>query len=590
LAIAATALTVGGFSALGGTSPAAYAVPSATPVYAFPVPGSKVAAPQTQITLRGVPTTDFGTITVTGSSSGAHSGTVKADSDGRGGSFLPNTPFTAGETVTVSTSLDIVGASAGSYQFTIADPAGAIPVNKKPPTPRVPGDVQRFHSRSDLAVPGVTQKRSGATGRGDVFIDPLLGRIQSGPMILDSSGNLIWFKRLPGQEDASDFQVQTYQHKPVLTWWQGEINAAGLGQGEGVINNAAYQQIATVKAANGLSADLHEFEITPQNTALLTANYPVYWNTTGVKGGNAHDVVLDSVVQEIDIPTGFVLFQWDSLDHVPITATYEQHPQATGHPFDYFHVNSIQQDHSGNLIVSARNTWAAYQVNHKTGAIQWTLGGKLSTFKMGKGAQFAFQHDVRVRNTADSKVTMFDDEAGPPKIAKQSRVLTLSVNFANKTASVAQQLFHNPALSANFEGNDDLEPGGFQMIGWGQQPWYTEYNSKGKVVLDGRIIGPDNSYRAYRYPWTGTPATAPAAAAAGGSSPTVWASWNGATSVAKWRVLGGSSSKSLHPLATAGRRGFETAIKLKSAVAYAEVQALNGSGHVLGTSSVVRSR
>ena len=58
--------------------------------------------------------------------------------------------------------------------------------------------------------------------------------------------------------------------QPVLTWWQG-TGLGGLASGTDYIYNDHYQQIATVNAGNGLSADGHEFLITPQNTALILA-------------------------------------------------------------------------------------------------------------------------------------------------------------------------------------------------------------------------------------------------------------------------------------------------------------------------------
>lgn len=115
--------------------PAATKPSGPPPVYAFPIPGGHFASPATQITFRGVPTSQFGTITVTGSVSGAHTGTVVADSDGDGGSFIPATPFAPGETVTVSTSLNIEGSGNGSYQFVVATPAGTISPAKRPAAP-----------------------------------------------------------------------------------------------------------------------------------------------------------------------------------------------------------------------------------------------------------------------------------------------------------------------------------------------------------------------------------------------------------------------------------------------------------------------
>src|SRR5437763_16546075 len=95
-------------SACGGDAPA-----PPPPLRVFPVPGSGVAAPQTQITFRGGPINQIGTVVVTGSKTGRHGGRLEADSDNRGGSFLPSTPFAAGETVTVGVKAKVRGVKKG---------------------------------------------------------------------------------------------------------------------------------------------------------------------------------------------------------------------------------------------------------------------------------------------------------------------------------------------------------------------------------------------------------------------------------------------------------------------------------------------
>jgi Arylsulfotransferase (ASST) len=565
-----------------GAAGRSYAVP--TPVYVFPIPGSHTALPASQITLRGLPVSQFGTITVTGSRSGVHAGTVEPDSDGRGGSFLAAKPFAAGETVTVHTGLNIVGGSDGSYQFVVASPAGRIPIGHRPPTPRVGGDVQRFHSEPGLVPVRVKTTTRGRTARGYIFLGPLAGPVQSGPMILDSHGRLIWFHPLRKGVEATDVRVQSYQGHAVLTWWQGNVNAAGVGQGDDVIDDTTYTQIATVHAANGLQSDLHEFQLTSQNTALVTAYTPVYWTV-----GNKRRIVLDSVVQEIDVPTGLVLFQWDSLDHVPLSSSYEGVPRSRYHPYDYFHVNSIQQDTDGNLIVSSRDTFAAYKINHDTGQVMWILGGKRSSFKMGHGARFAFQHDVEVHGN-DNTVTAFDDGGGPPRVHRWSRGLTLALNFHRMSATLIGQDEHSPPLSSDFEGNDQVLPGGDHFVGWGQLPYFTEFNSRGRTVFDGHFVDANANYRAYKFSWTGRPQYPPSVAASERRHVTVvWASWNGATAIRRWRVFGGPSRRSMEPLRTVGIRGFETTIPIRRE-RYVEVQALDGKGRPLKSSAVVRAR
>jgi hypothetical protein len=557
------------------------------PVSVFPIPGGRVAAPQTQITLRGVTRGHVGRVIVTGSRTGHHAGRVVFDSDGQGASFLPAKPFAPGERVTVRTRLHIQGARAGTFHFAIAHPAGAIPATPLALAPRVPGDEFTFHSRPDLTPPAVEVTRQSAdASSGDIFITPQQGPTQNGVMILNGQGALVWFQPIKPPNIAADLRVQRYEGKPVLTWWQG-YSGAGVGAGEDVIYDSSYRQVAVVRAGNGLTADLHEFRISPQDTALITAYYPVLWNASGVHG-STQQVVLDSVVQEIDIKTGLVLYQWDSLDHVPITDTYEAVPKTAGGPFDYFHINSVQEQRSGDLLISARNTWAAYDIDHRTGAIVWTLGGRDSSYKLSSGAVFAFQHDVRLHADSDSTVTLFDDGGGPPRVHAESRAITVRLDSSGKVATLVSQKQHSPALAAAFEGNVQALPDGDQFVGWGQQPYFSEYNAHGQMMFDARFVDSNSSYRAYRFPWTGKPAAPPSVTvSAEGDSANVYVSWNGATQVASWRVLAGSAADSLQAVLTAPNQGFESQIAIATQP-YVAVQALDAAGRTLATSRVVQ--
>ena len=558
------------------------AVAAPQPVYVFPVPLARFASPRTQITFRGVNPAQIGPIRVDGSRSGAHSGHILPDSDGRGGSFIPDAPFFPGETVVVRTGLQIVGGSNGAFPFRVASPARPNRGAAFPPAARVRGDIARFRSRPDLAPAAVTVTRqSSRTAKGDIFIGPEVGPIQDGPMIVDWRGRLIWFKPLPHRQFATDFRVQRYHGKPVLTWWEGKV-AVGIGTGRGVIADRSYREIATVHAANGLTADLHEFQLTPSGTALVTAYFPVYTDARSVHG-SARQVVEDCVVQEIDIPTGLVLFQWDSLDHVPLRGSHG--PLKT--PYNYFHVNSVQRDRDGNLIISGRNTWSVYKVDHRTAATLWILGGKHSSFKMGRGTQFAYQHDARVRARGDRLITVYDDGGSP--FVHNSRGVTLRLDFKHKRATRVRQYAHSPALQSQFEGNMQQLSNGDEMIGWGQPPFFSEFNRRGQMIFDARFVGANSSYRAWRMRWNATPNTLPAIAAANrGGRTTVWASWNGATGVTRWRVLGGSTPNRLHVVGAANRSDFETAINV-GRQSYVAVEALDGRSHVLKKSVTKRT-
>jgi Arylsulfotransferase (ASST) len=558
-----------------------------TPVSVFPVAGSQVAPPHTQIAFRGIPTSSFGSISVRGSKSGSHAGRVLPDSDGHGGSFVPNSAFTPGETVTVNTNMNIVGSSSGTFRFKVAVPGGKIPFRPFRYSNRVKGDVYHFHSYPQINPIAVTvDRQSRRTARGYIFVTPWYGPVQNGVMILDSQGKLVWFKSVPKYNMASDFREQTYKGKSVLTWWQGYFGA-GVGSGEDVINDTSYHQIQTVQAGNGLTADLHDFDITPQNTALIVAEEPVRWNASSVHGPK-NAVIYNSVVQEIDIPTGLVLFQWDSLDHVPLTATYTHVPRV-GHPFDWFHLNSVQEDHDGNIVLSSRSTSAIYKVDHSSGRVLWTLGGKYSTFKFGSGAAPAFQHDAVIRHNDDSLITVFDNGAGIYNAHRQSRALWLQLNFGKKRATELGELDHSPSLLSTFAGSVQELRGGDSLVGWGSNRYFSEFNSRRQMIFDARFKDTNVSYRAYRFPFNGYPPTQPrVATSSGGKTTTIWVSWNGDTRAHQWRVLAGSSSNSLRAVSTVDRSGFETRIGI-SRTSYVQIQALSSKGRVLSTSAVTRA-
>ena len=569
-AVAAT--VVSAFASLGAAA-TALAQPPVVSVY--PLPNSSSSLPQTQITFRGIPASQIGSVQVVGSSTGVHAGTIAADSDGQGGSFLPTAPFAAGETVTVTTGLNVAGGTSGAWKFAIAVPFGTINPMKLPMVPAGSNGVQHFHSRPDLQPASVTVNKNSGAAPGDIFVTPQYGPVQNGPMLLDSSGNMIWFQPLPPNALATDFRVQQLGSQPVLTWWQGYTNN-GSGRGVGVIYNTSYQQIATVQAGNGLQGmDLHEFLVTPQGAAWIVGVSPVHY-------GTLKKPLMDAVVQEIDIKTGLVMFEWHALDHVPITESYFT-TKANGYVYDPYHLNSIAIDRDGNLIVSMRNTWAVYKINVQTGAIIWTLGSNQSTFKRRAGASTVFQHDAIVQ--PDGSLTLFDDGGGPPTV-RAGRAVRLSLNTSNNTATLVQQFTHTPALRTNFEGNAQVLSNGDLFVGWGQQPYFTEFNSAGKMVFDARFTSNTSSYRAYRMAWSGQPTTPPSIAVAPNNDGTteVWASWNGATTVSSWQVLAGQSPGSLVPLLTTPKRGFETAIAASTGMPYFAVQALDSNGHVLASS------
>jgi hypothetical protein len=423
-------------------------------------------------------------------------------------------------------------------------------------------------------------------GAGDIFLTPQ-NSAQVGPMIVNSRGQLVWFDPLKNGSTkyyAANLTVQRYQGQPVLTWYQGVV----LGNGEDVIMNRSYRRVAVVKAGDGYQADVHEFQITPLGTALLSVMTQAHANLTSV-GGPPDGAILTNIIQEVDIKTGQVLWEWHSLGHVPVNASYEIYsPQQSA--YDYFHLNSIQQLPNGNLLISARNTSALYEISRQTGKVIWTLGGKHSDFKMGPGTGFGWQHDARLHN--DGTLSLFNDASNfnTQLQARQSSAKLLRIDTRSRTVSLVKRFVHSPPLLSGAGGSSQLLNGGDMFVGWGDQPYFSEYDGSGKQIFDGRFAQGVDTYRAFRLPWSGRPGTRPSLAVVPGANghAKLFASWNGAAQVAFWRVLGGETAGRPSQLGvTARRSGFETAIDAPDAPRYFGVQAVDRKGNVLGTSLVL---
>ena len=399
-------------------------------------------------------------------------------------------------------------------------------------------------------------------------------------MMLDPEGRLIWFLPSPVQENKliTDFRVQELHGSPVLTWWQGNTNQ-GHGRGVGVIYSQSYQQVATVKAGNGLDMDLHEFLLTNQGDAYVTA-------ASRVRVPGIRRPVVDAVVQEVDVQTGLVLFEWHALDHIPLGQSYFTANQ-TGINYDPYHLNSVSLDPDDSLLVSMRNTSGVYEVDHQTGKVDWTLGGKASSFKMGRGTTTWGQH-MTVLHSGD-QLTTFDNGGAPPRVHPASRGLRLALDTHGRTAKLIKEYDHAPQLPSAFEGSLQPLSQGDVFIGWGQQPYFSEDDASGKQIFDAHFAEPTGSYRAYRFPWRGQPPVSElhTAIRAAAGSVNLYASWNGATDVSSWRALGGSSPNALTPIGSATKRGFETGLRVRGGLSYYALQALGRSGNVLGTSPIL---
>jgi hypothetical protein len=443
-----------------------------------------------------------------------------------------------------------------------------------------PLESQSFHSAPRLHPPGVTV--TGRFGSGFVFAGPgAKDGDQPGPMIVGGNGDLIWFRPLSQRRWATNFKVQSYQGRPVITWWEGEVSKIGYGRGVGVIADHSYREIARIRGANGRVADMHELLVTPEGTALFTC-YPerVHTDLSAI-GGPKSFPVLQSIIQEVEIASGRLVREWRSLDHVPVAESHR--PISPG--YDYLHANSIDVLPDGNLLVSARNTWTVYKLDRHTGQVIWRLGGKHSHFRLGHRVRFTWQHDARL--VGSNRITLFDDGFdGRAKSEQQSRAIAIDVDFSRRTATLAHEYKHpGSSLSSSSMGSVQTLANGDVLVGWGSEPYITQFTPDGRVRADLRMPPKQQSYRGYHQHWFGHPANPPHIAAAGGH---LYASWNGATEVASWQLLRGAERGVLKPVGRTRRTGFETALSLGGDGGYAAAVALDRAGRELARSATIK--
>ncbi len=448
-----------------------------------------------------------------------------------------------------------------------------------------------FHSRPDLHPPVVDVATSTAPAAGYVFIAPKKSALQQGPEIVDDQGQPVWFG--PVSQQALDFRVQRYQGRPVLTYWEGPTTSPvlGTGLGHGVILDRSYRRIARIDCSFGHdTCDLHELKLTPRGTALVTAVRVVPADLSSV-GGPVHGKTVDGIFEEIDVATGKVLFSWHSLGHIGLDEAEFPPPPKSGKgsdaPYDYFHINSVEKEKNGNFLISARNSWGVYEISRRTGKVVWRLGGKKSDFTMGPGTQFSWQHDAR--RQPDGTITLFDDASAPPE-EKQSRALRIRLDTTKMTATLVHAYTSPARPLTGSQGNMQVLRGGHVFVGWGAIPRLTEFTPGGRVVWEATFPADDDSYRAYRFRWSARPKTRPSIAVGDDYRPgvVVYASWNGATAVRSWRVVGGITRGGLKPLGPAvPRSGFETVMSAKAGQPLYAVQALDAKGRVLATSPAV---
>jgi hypothetical protein len=575
-----------------------FSTKTANPVKVYPVAGTQYVSNKTTISFRGFNPDKLRLkdLKVVGGKSGVHKGRKLLHSDGKGVSFIAKKPYLVGETIKVKTDLRIVGARKGDFKYKVAR---LLTRDDAPLNPEVPPITGGLHSRPDLKPTSLNvTKYSDESAAGQIFYAPK----NDGLAIADKRGRTTWFQSYNYPATGTtllNFRTQKYLGKPVLTFWKGSSSVTGYSQiGSFEILDRNYQPQESFTPGNGYKADIHEFQMTDRNTALVLSYVSTRQDLTSA-GGVKNGRILDNVMQEIDIQTGAVLFEWHSLGNVPFTTGIGQVPTDSKSSFDYFHANSIQDDGDSYLISSRRQS-SIYRVDRKTGKIRWAISGtgnSRNDFEMGEGTAFGYQHDAQRLPNGD--ISMFDNSNGrfEPSVLPDSSILVLRLGRnedGKRTATLVKRYNHDPGIIAPSQGNGEPTAGGGFFVGWGQIPAITEFNAAGDVVFDATHSGFTgengvvSSYRAYKLPWNGIPQGDPAIdSEATDTGATVWASYNGSQKTRRWLVLTGPEENNLSVVAESTWNDFETAIATPALDAVVAVRALDGNGETIGQSAAV---
>ncbi|KAF5000525.1 hypothetical protein FGRMN_1692 [Fusarium graminum] len=497
-------------------------------------------------------------------------------------------------------------------------------------TTAVLGDWQ-FRSRPGLSPPKLNitvPAQEGLVEKGLIFVTPYsgFGPNSKGPeqpaaYIFRDNGDLVWSALSFFSGFTANLRVENWNGQQVLSAFQGQwAETPGRAYGHHVLLNNKYEVVKTVRANSHKFASLHEFRIVNETTALVEITSALPISLTPWGGAEEQNWILSTGFQEIDIDSGKVLFEWESIDHVDPKDSYKPLVPSIGcsssQAWDYFHLNSVDKDDEGNYIISARNSAAIYKINGTSGEIIWTLGGRSSSFEIGSEDRFAYQHDARILYRSEDgsieRLSLFDNAASEVgEINPVSRVRVIEVDH-NKNTSKALRTHPAPdGILARSQGNAQILPNGNIFTNWGQAGAVTEFSNDGEVLFHAYLdSAPSNlvqSYRGFRFNWTGIPSEEPVIAVvsddASGTAD-LYVSWNGDTETATWLFYvesEGNGATDLDKAKLVGeveRTGFESHLGLKiSWLEYGAsvfVEAVDASGKVLrrspSTAFLKRSR
>lgn len=459
--------------------------------------------------------------------------------------------------------------------------------------------------------------------------------ISTVPQLLDTRTLSVVYQGPQYDEDTFGFSVQTCNNTDFLVWWAGtSIN--GRAAGFIYIVDSTYHQVWNVSSIGLEYVDAHDVYLTPDCHVIYTAYQSRIFDlrefSTDKHELTEESWLMDSYFQEVDLATNELLFEWRASDHIDLhdslwPAEKEGQGNESWHGWDYFHINSVQKDHRGNFLISARHTNALYYIDGTEGSVVWTLGGPRNDFRDlddGRATNFAWQHDARWIDDSLTTISLFDDRSCgyfKPKDRQDriSRGIVVNLDYDSMTVRLCDEYRAPDNITAVRKGGMHYLDNGNVLLGYGSEPGFTEFDPNGTILWDVRF-GPvmkhmdrktADNYRTYKLDWIGTPYWDPRIAPgpsfdgtpvslfngtyedlyANLVNDTAYFSWNGATMLTKWLVLASHDPMQVFRMQSQLQRidktGFETGVHIGGAGPYVCAIALGENDEILGVTPLM---